>query len=188
MEDNELIQHIKSGNKDAFRDFVDTYKKFVLNVCYKFLNDSDDANDVAQEVFIEVYKTIDKFRGDSKISTWLYRICSNRSLNFLRDNKKHHSIESYSKDPDYIVNVPSDSIPNPEQIALNNESADIINKAIDSLPETQKAVFILNKKDDLSYLEISKILGISVKAVESLIVRARKNLQKMLINHYKATR
>jgi len=185
VNEDELIKNIKNGDKNAFRDFVDTYKKFVLNVCFKFLNNEDDANDVAQEVFIEAYKTINKFRGDSKISTWLYRISTNRSLNFLRDNKKYTTLESYSKDQNYILNVSSDSIPDPEQNTLNLEKAYILDKAINSLPDNQKAAFILNKKDDLSCLEVSKILGLSVKAVESLIVRAKKNLQKLLTDYYK---
>jgi len=185
MDESGLIKEIKSGNKNAFRDFVDIYKKFVINICFKYVNDADDANDIAQEVFIEVFKTINKFRGDSKISTWLYRISTNRSLNYLRDNKKYSSLESYSKDQNYIINVSSDSVPNPEQNTLNKEKADIISKAIDSLPDNQKAAFILIKKDDLSYLEVSKILGLSVKAVESLIIRAKKNLQKLLISYYK---
>lgn len=185
MDELKLIQEIKNGNKNSFKEFVDTYKKFVLNVSYKFVNNIDDANDIAQEVFIEVYKTIGKFRGDSRITTWLYRISTNRSLNHLRDNKKYMTSESYSKDPDYINNVSSDPRFNPDQNTLNSERAEILNKAINSLPEKQKAAFILHKKEDLSYLEISKILGLSIKAVESLMVRAKKNLQKLLVSYYK---
>lgn len=185
MDEINLINEIKNGNKNSFKEFVDTYKKFVLNVCYKFVSDIDDANDIAQEVFVEVYKTINKFRGDSKITTWLYRISTNRSLNHLRDNKKYYTSESYSKDPGYINNITSDARFNSDQSTLNNERADILNKAINSLPEKQKAAFILNKKEGLSYLEISKILGLSVKAIESLIVRAKNNLQKLLVNYYK---
>jgi RNA polymerase sigma-70 factor, ECF subfamily len=185
MDELSIIEEIRNGNKNAFRDLVDTHKKFVLNVCFKFVNNPDDANDIAQEVFIEAYKTLDKFRGDSKISTWLYRIATNRSLNFLRDNKKYTTSESYSKEPGYIDNVTSDSDSGPEQNILNNEKADILNKAINSLPDNQKAAFILNKKENLTSAEISKILGLSVKGVESLIIRARKNLQKLLINYYK---
>jgi RNA polymerase sigma-70 factor, ECF subfamily len=185
MDEPELIREIKDGNKNAFKEFVDTHKKFVLNVCFKFVNNIDDANDIAQEVFIEAYRTINKFRGDSKISTWLYRISTNRSLNFLRDNRKYITSESYSEEPEYIKNIPAESNSGPEQNTLNIEKADILNKAINSLPDKQKAAFILNKKDDLSYIEIGNILGLSVKAVESLIIRARKNLQKLLVSYYK---
>jgi RNA polymerase sigma-70 factor, ECF subfamily len=185
MDEFELLQEIKNGNKNAFKEFVDTHKKFVLNVCFKFVNNIDDANDIAQEVFIEAYKTINKFRGESKISTWLYRISTNRSLNFLRDNRKYIASESYSESPEYINNIPGESDSSPEQNTLTVEKAGILNKAINSLPDKQKAAFILNKKDDLSYSEISKILGLSSKAVESLIVRAKKNLQKLLVNYYK---
>ena len=182
---NNVITEIQKGNKNALKDFVDTYKKFVLNVCFKFVNNIDDANDIAQEVFIEVYRSIEKFRGDSNISTWLYRIATNRSLNYLRDNKKYYTDESYSQDPDYIKEVSSDSKSNPEENTINNERANVLNKAIDSLPDKQKAVFILSKKDELTSIEISKILGLSVKAVESLMIRARKNLQKLLVNYYR---
>jgi len=101
-DDTNLVLKIKNGNQNAFREFITQYQKFVLNVCFKFINNPDDANDIAQEVFIEVYRTIDKFRSESKISTWLYRIAVNRSLNFLRDNKKYKSTESYSEEPEKI--------------------------------------------------------------------------------------
>lgn len=185
MDELELIEEIKKGNKIAFKDFIDTHKKFVLNICYKFTGNHDDANDIAQEVFIEIYRTIEKFRGDSKISTWLYRIATNRSLNFLRDNKKYSNSESYSNEPEIFENTTPNSDPNPEQNTLNSERAKIIDKAINSLPEKQKAAFILNKKEYLTSIEISKILGLSVKGVESLIIRAKKNLQKLLIEYYK---
>jgi RNA polymerase sigma-70 factor, ECF subfamily len=182
MTESELIAEIKTGNKEAFKFFIQEYQKFVINICYKFVNNSDDANDVAQEVFIEVFKTIDKFRSESKISTWLYRISVNRSLNFLRDNKKNKSTESYSENPQSIIAHSTET--NPESELINEERKKVLDKAIDSLPESQKAAFVLNKKDDLSYAEISKILNISEKAVESLLMRAKKNLQKLLINYY----
>ena len=183
MEENELISNIQNGDKDAFKDFIDLYKKFVINVCYKFVSNEDDANDVAQEVFIEVYHSINKFRSDSKVTTWLYRICVNRSLNFIRNNKKYKLTESYSNENEINSGISSSSS-TPETALINKERADIINNAINSLPENQKTAFILCKKEDLSYQEISNVLGISVKAVESLIVRAKKNLQKLLVEYY----
>jgi RNA polymerase sigma-70 factor (ECF subfamily) len=186
MEDRELISGIKNKNKQVFKDFVEQYQKLVLNICYKFVNNSDDANDVAQEVFIEAYRSIDKFREDSKISTWLYRISVNKSLNFLRDNKKTKITDSYSGD---VQKISADSLQtntSPETNFINQERKEIIDKAINSLPDRQKTAFILQKKEDLSHEEISQVLGISVKAVESLIIRAKQNLQKKLISYYKS--
>jgi RNA polymerase sigma-70 factor (ECF subfamily) len=186
LPDNEkqLIQNIINGDKDAFKELIILYQKFVINICFKFVNNIDDANDIAQDVFIEVFKTIDKFRSDSKISTWLYRISVNRSLNFLRDNKKYKSTGSYSDEPEKIADYSSRS-DSPDLAYANKERKELLDNAIDSLPDRQKAVFILNKKDGLSYDEISKVLGISLKAVESLLIRAKKNLQKKLIKYYK---
>jgi len=184
MQETELISEIQKGDKDAFKEFVDLYKKFIINICYKFVNNADDANDIAQEVFIEVYRNINNFRGDSQVNTWLYRISVNKSLNFLRNNKKYSQTEEISNESWQIPNN-EDSEFSPEISLINKEKKNILDKAINSLPENQKTAFILCKKEDLSYDDISKVLGISLKAVESLIVRAKKNLQKLLINYYK---
>jgi len=89
MNDKELVEKIKSDDRHAFGILVDKHQSLVLNTCKGFLHNEDDAHDVAQEVFIEAYRSVKKFRGDSKITTWLYRIAVNKSLNFIRDNKKH---------------------------------------------------------------------------------------------------
>jgi len=184
-EEEDIISRIQSGDKIAFREFIEKYQKLILNICYKFVNDADDANDIAQDVFIQVYRTIGKFRRDSKISTWLYRIAVNNSLNFLRNNKKYRDTQSLSDEPLKISPLPSMSGATPETDYINKERKLIMDKAIDSLPEMQKAAFILIKKELLSYKEASEILGISVKAFESLISRAKINLQNKLIEYYK---
>jgi len=184
-EEIEIISGILNNDKEAFKRFIEQHQKFVINVCYKFVNNADDANDIAQEVFIEVFRTINKFRSESKISTWLYRISVNRSINFLRDNKKYRETERYSVDPGVISNFSSGSDNTADAGYINKERKLILDKAIDSLPEKQKTVFILNKKEALSSKNISEILGLSVKSVESLIARAKTNLQKILIEYYK---
>lgn len=184
-EEIEIISGILNNDKEAFKRFIEQHQKFVINVCYKFVNNADDANDISQEVFIEVFRTINKFRSESKISTWLYRISVNRSINFLRDNKKYRETERYSVDPGIISKFSSGSDNTADAGYINNERKLILDKAIDSLPEKQKTVFILNKKEALSSKEISEILGLSVKSVESLIARAKTNLQKILIEYYK---
>ncbi len=176
MDEQELISGIKRGDRNLFKEFILNYRSFVLNVCYKFVNNSDDANDVAQEVFIEVYKNIGKFRGDSSVSTWLYRIAVNKSLNFIRGKKKNAGLYE-------STDTPSEGTPDSELI--NKERAKILDDAINLLPQNQKAAFVLSKKEDLSNKQIGEILHLSVKAVESLLDRAKKNLQKRLIKYYR---
>jgi RNA polymerase sigma-70 factor, ECF subfamily len=182
MDDKEIISEIKKGNKDVFRELILSHQKFVLNICYRFVNNIDDAHDISQEVFIEVYRTIGKFRGDSGLKTWLYRIAVNRSLNFIRDNKKSRSTDSYSENPQNIYDSTTESTP--ETDLEDKERKKVLTDAIDSLPGNQKAVFVLCKIEGMSYDEISKIMDLSVKAVESLLMRAKKNLQKSLLSYY----
>jgi RNA polymerase sigma-70 factor, ECF subfamily len=96
MNDNALIQKIIAKDHSAFRTLVDQYKDLVLNTCYNLIGNRQDAEDVSQEVFFQVYKLIRNFRGEAKISTWLYRIAVNRSLNFVRDNKRFRWLKSLS--------------------------------------------------------------------------------------------
>ena len=189
MKESELILKLQQGDEHAFREIVDTYKKMVVNTCYRMVHNQEDAEDIAQEVFIEVYRSVHKFRSDSKLSTWLYRISVNRTLNFIRDNKRHkgflsfgdsdksgHSIESH-------LDTTKDDTPEFE--LENSERAKMLREAIDSLAENQKVAFTLNKFEDLSYQQIAEVMEISLSSVESLIHRAKKNLQKKLYSCYK---
>ena len=94
MEDSFLLEQIRLNNHKAFQEMVVKHQKLVINTCYGFVHNLNDAQDIAQEVFIEVYKSIGKFRQESKLSTWLYRISVNKSLNFIRDNKKNSWFQS----------------------------------------------------------------------------------------------
>ena len=182
MTDKELIEGIKTQDKQTFRELVDTYQIMVRNTCLGFVNNYEDAEDLAQEVFIEAFNSIDRFRGDAKLSTWLYRIAINKSLNFLRNNKKKRA----GKDLDTNLNLMDNSkYANPELKIYNSESKAAIKKALRSLPRNQRIAFVLNKQEDLSYKEIAEIMNTSLSSVESLIHRAKLNLQKKLINFYK---
>ena len=147
------------------------------------LHDPADADDVTQEVFIEVFRSMGKFRADAKISTWLYRIALNKSLNFIRDNKKHRAV-SLSGNPQH-EGVTGYDIEGPAEILQNKEKKEILEQAIESLPDKQKKAFVLSKYDDLSYKEISEVMKLSVSSVESLIFRAKQNLQKKLLDCYR---
>lgn len=189
MSEAEIIQKLQQGNEQAFRQMVEKYQKLVVNTCFGMVHNTQDAEDIAQEVFIEVFRSVHKFRADAKISTWLYRIAVNRSLNFIRDNKKNKWFQSFedsvkSKNAlhENLANAASDQ---PEMVMENNQRATLLHEAIDRLPENQKVAFSLSKYEDLSYLEISEVMDLSVSSVESLLHRAKKNLQKKLYTCYK---
>lgn len=189
MSDTEIIEQLKQGNELAFKKLVDTHQKLVVNTCYGLVQNREDAEDVAQEVFVEVYRNIDKFRADAKLSTWLYRIAVNRSLNHIRDNKKHKWFQGFEdevadKSRELLQARTADS-DEPEYDFENKQRAIILGEAINSLPKNQKVAFTLSKYEDLSYQEIAEVMDLSVSSVESLLFRAKKGLQKKLYKCYK---
>lgn len=189
MSEAEIIQKLQQGNEQAFRELVEKYQQLVVNTCFGMVHSTEDAEDIAQEVFIEVFRSVQKFRADSKLSTWLYRIAVNRSLNFIRDNKKNKWFQSFDDVvkskvalQDKLTNTRTD---HPEYQLENNERSIMLHEAIDSLPQNQKVAFTLSKYEELSYQEISAVMDVTVSSVESLIHRAKKNLQKKLYMCYK---
>lgn len=188
MTEQEIIKGLQNQQESAFKELVQNYQKQVVNTCFGIIHDRDDAEDVAQEVFIEVFRSVDKFRAESKISTWLYRIAVNRSLNFIRDNKKRKWFQSFDDSAQNrnnelrsLVGSKSDT---PEYELEKNERAAMLHEAINSLPQNQKVAFTLSKYEDLSYQEISAVMNLSISSVESLLFRAKKNLQKKLYKCY----
>jgi len=187
MDDNSLVELIKGNNTEAFQEMVKKYQNLVINTCYGFVHNYEDAQDIAQEVFIEVHKSIHKFRMESKLSTWLYRISANKSINYIRDHRKNKWIFSldilFENGQDNEQHEQMDD--SPFEIIEKDENKKALYNAIDSLPENQKIAFTLYKYDDLSYKEISEIMNLSLSSVESLMFRAKKNLQQKLIAIYK---
>lgn len=182
--DTNITDRLLKGDENAFRELVETYQQIVFRTCMGVLHVTRDADDVTQEVFIEVFQSVGKFRADSKISTWLYRIALNKSLNHIRDNRKHKPsrFSSFERNPEVSGSV---AIEGPDQILQNKEKKKILDQAIDSLPEKQKKAFILNKYENLSYKEIAQVMKLSVSSVESLLFRAKQNLQKKLLDCYR---
>lgn len=189
MKEQELIQTIQKGNEEAFRKLVEKYQLLVVNTCKSFVHQVPDAEDLAQEVFIEIFHSAHKFRGDSKLSTWIYRIAVNKSLNFVRDNKRRSLFQTIGNTlfgTIKNVEVPTLAIADRPDLDLeNNQRREILYRAIDELPDRQRIAFSLSKFDDLSYREIAEVMQLSISSVESLIYRAKINLQKKLYNCYK---
>lgn len=187
MSDEELIDRILEGDEEAFGALLERYHVKVINVCLGILHNRSDAEDAAQEVFIQVFQSIDGFRRQSALSTWIYRIAVNKSINHLRKSRNRANI--LTVDPAGGFGDISGQYPaagkTPADILLTNEMRRTIRRAMDSLPEKQRVAFALHKYEDLSYKEIAETMGLSLPAVESLIHRAKKNLQKKLTRFQK---
>ena len=189
MDESELIKGIQMADRQAFRTLVESYQKMVVNTCLGIVHNKSDAEDLAQEVFLEVFRNANQFRGDARLSTWLYRIAVNRSLNFMRTNQRKRfwqSIEeTFSGGRNHSREISENRSDQPDNEIKDQQRRDMLHKAIDNLPERQRIAFTLNKYEDLSYLQVAEIMQLSVASVESLIHRAKKNLQDQLYECYK---
>ncbi len=186
MSEQELIEKIKEKDASAFREIVSLYQKNIVKTCLALVHDTHDAEDLAQEVFIELLDGVKKFRGDSKLSTWLYRVAVNKSLNHISKNKKSFFIQRIESlwNTSSEKTTPKAAIVEDETILEQKEHRNVLGNALNSLPKNQRIAFTLHKYDDLTYKEISGVMDISLSSVESLIFRARQNLQKKLNTYY----
>ena len=183
-----LVSDLKDGEEEAFRYLVDQYQDKVYNTCISFVKNPDDADDLTQEVFLEVYNSIHKFRLESKLSTWIYRISVNKSLEYLRKMKRKKRfgfLFAIDFERNQRDNVELE-LNHPGILAENKEKAAILYRAIEKLPENQRIAFTLHKLEDLSYDQISEIMNKSLSSVESIMHRAKLNLRKELFNYYKS--
>jgi len=189
MDESELIKGIQMADRQAFRTLVESYQKMVVNTCLGIVHNQSDAEDLAQEVFLEVFRKADQFRGDARLSTWLYRIAVNRSLNFMRANRKKRFWQSleetFSGGRNHSREISENRNDQPDNEIKDQQRRDMLHKAIDNLPERQRIAFTLNKYEDLSYQQVAEIMELSLASVESLIHRAKKNLQDQLYECYK---
>ncbi|MFW6019997.1 MAG: RNA polymerase sigma factor [Bacteroidales bacterium] len=186
----DFLQKLKKGDKQAFRQLVEDHKNMVYTTAYGFVHNKAEAEDIAQEVFVEVFNSIDKFKGEAKISTWIYRITVNKSINALNKMKRIGKVKqtttSYDPENENSLEIPEETKNSPDAIHENQERREILENAIDGLPENQKTAFVLHKYDGLAYKQISDIMETSLSSVESLLHRAKTNLQKKLVNYYRS--
>ncbi len=188
MDEKKLIREIKKGEESAFKELVETYKDMVVNTCYGFLQNQENAEDIAQDVFVEVYQSIHRFREDAKFSTWVYRIAVNKSLNFKKKNNRRNwavSFQAVFGGEKEAAQVADGKTLDPHADLEQQERVKILHSAIETLAQNQKIAFTLSKYENLSYKEISEVMGTSISSVESLLNRAKKNLQKKLHSYYK---
>lgn len=177
-----MISGLRNGDEPAFKELVRLFQDKVFNTALGLLQHHTEAEDTAQEVFIQVYRSINQFRGDSALSTWIYRITVTKSLDQLRTKKRKKRsgfLSSLFGNDNKPVYEPGD-FNHPGVQHEKKEDAALLFKMIDQLPENQRIAFVLNKVEELSYHEIAGILKTSESAVDSLLQRAKQNLRKKI--------
>jgi RNA polymerase sigma factor (sigma-70 family) len=187
-DEKQLIEALQSGSEKAFRMLVDDFQEKVLNTCLGFLPNVQDAEDLTQEVFVEVFRSVGKFRGEAKLSTWVYRIAVTKSLEKIRSRKRHKRMaffQSLIGLEDKQAKAIEDNFNHPGVQLENKERAKVLFQTIGELPKNQRIAFTLHKVEGMNHKEICEIMELSVSAIESLLFRAKRNLKKQLFDYYK---
>ncbi len=184
-----FIQQLREGNREAFNKLVEEHKDGVLNICNGFVKNAEEAEDITQEVFVEVYKTISNFREDSSLFTWIYRIAVSRSLDAIKKKKSIKRAAFFEKRvqaevAEYeIDNTASDTL-SPDSELEQIQQRQFIDHSLSKLTESQRTAFVLSHQDGLSYKEIAEIMGKSLTSIESLIHRSKQTLRKIMEDNY----
>lgn len=173
VSDIELINQCLAGRQEAFEEIVSRYKKLIYSVVYNMISDKQEVNDISQEVFIRIYKSLDRYNPEYKFSTWAVRISTNYCLDILRKKK----VESVPIDE--VIGV-SSGVDTPEIKFINKERTLKIRKAISELPEKYRLPIILFHQNGLSYEEMTKVLGEPMSIIKNRLYRARLLLRDKL--------
>jgi RNA polymerase sigma-70 factor (ECF subfamily) len=181
-----FIEKLKNGDLQAYGKLVEEQQGKVLAICFKFLQNTDDARDTAQEVFIEVFRSMGSFRSDARLATWIYRIAVNRSIDAMRKQKRQKKLMAFRQVFEKVTrNIASEEQSEHPAAALEiGERNQVLRDALDRLPDNQKSALVLSKCDGLSNPEIAEILKVTVSSVESLIHRAKQNMRLYLGEKY----
>lgn len=182
--DAELMLRVKAGDMIAFEELVNKYKQQVIHVIHRSIRDFSEAEDLAQNVFVQVFKSAHRYEASAKFATWLFTIARNLCLNEVRRRSRHQAESldaSQAAHEDQPVRQYED-VKNaaPPDAVLRTELEDKIDQALADLPENQRTAIVLCQQDELSYEEIAEVLGTTLSATKSLIHRGRETLKQRL--------
>ena len=174
-----------ADDRAAFAELVGRYQHRLVAVMHHLVGSPDEAEDLAQEVFLRVYRTRQKYTPKAKFATWLFTIANNLALNALRDRRRKPAVpldpsDSASSGPWQTEQLTSGRDKPPAHDVQQAELADVVRRALDQLNDRQRMAVVLNKFEDLNYAEIAEVMGLTTKAVKSLLSRARTNLRAAL--------
>ena len=182
----DLMGRVKLGNKHAFEVLIHRHQRSVLNFIFRFMGNRTDAEDLTQEVFLRIWQAAGTYKPEAKFTTWLYRIATNlcinkqRAIRIRRLFAKSDSQEQRRGFKDAFVIGEGAELLTPEDHLIDSEQSVQLLNALSELPTSQRLAIVLKIYDDMSYQEISKIMDRSISAVDSLLIRAKKNLRKKL--------
>lgn len=171
--DSELVRQIQSGEAAAFDELMQRYKRPVVNFIFRMLGNAEDADDIAQDVFVRVYQNLDTWRPETKFSTWLFALARNAAIDRIRWRSRHRT-ESIESEPEIAASSGTSEAVDAREIG--NQIA----AAVAKLPEDQKTAILLSEYQGMSYAEIADVMRCSEKSVESRLYRAKQTLRTAL--------
>jgi RNA polymerase sigma-70 factor (ECF subfamily) len=182
----ELVLLLQQGDEPAFKELVDKWQNMVYNTAVSIVQNEDDADDITQEVFIQVYQSVSSFKGESKFSTWLYRVTLSKALDYEKKKKRKKRFGFvqglFGADGEkqaYAIEFNHPGV----QMEKKEKAGELFN-ALNKIPDKQRIAFTLHKLEGQSYQEIAEIMNTTLYAVESLMGRAKTNLKKELNSYY----
>ncbi len=188
LSDHQLIEATKKGDEDAFAEIMTRYRSQITNYLYRFLNDYEEAVDLAQETFVRVYFAIERYHTDYAFSTYVYRIATNLAISEIRKRKRRKLVSltglfQFGDEEAQDFNPPDEKAL-PDEDLIENEQSATIARAIAALPEKYRAPIILRDIEEKTYEEVANILKLGLGTTKSRISRARKLLREKLQNYF----
>lgn len=183
--DIRLMLRVRDDDAEAFAELVDRFQHRVVGIMGHLLNSTEEAEDLAQEVFLRVYRNRKKYHPSAKFATWLFTIANNLALNVLRGRQRKPTVSLPAQESGPLGPRPQEQLVidhghTPAHGLKQRELADIIRRALDELNERQRMAVVLNKFEEMNYAEIAEVMGLTTKAVKSLLSRARSKLREVL--------
>jgi RNA polymerase sigma-70 factor, ECF subfamily len=189
VDDAELMHRVRAGDEEAFRLLIERHQRAVINIIYRSIGDAWEAEDLAQRVFLQVFRSAQRYQATAKFTTWLFTITHNTILNEHRRRARHRAesldaITHPDRPEEMAHDLPDPRAEDPSRAAAERELQERIQEAIQKLPDVQRTAVLLCRFEGLAYEEIAIVLGCSVSAVKSLLHRARETLKEQLRGHY----
>lgn len=187
LDDQSILEAIARNTDRGYHHLVDAYASRVFSTTLNLLRNQEDAEDVTQEVFTTIYLSLETFEGNSKLSTWIYSVTTNKCKEFLRKKTRkkrsgyHTGLET---EDSHTVPIQIVEFQHPGVVLEDKERANVLFSAIEQLAENQQLAYTLNKIEGRSYQEVAEIMKVSVSSVESLLFRAKKRLRQLLQHYY----